>query len=125
MPYHAIYRLVLMVAIVTFSFAAPQAGDRTIPEYQQDFDACSTPVTAAEEKELLADQRHYERLVITLQSKAKPSELELRQTQAKLLHILERQECKRMAEVSETAIRGAAATKPSFVELPVGYPLTV
>ena len=121
MRHRSIYRLTLIAAIVTFSFAAPQTGDTRIPDFQPDFGACSTPVTAAEEKQLLSDQRRYERLSLTLQSKAEPAELELHQTQAKLLHILERQECKRLASLSDTVIRGPAATKPSFVELPVGY----
>jgi esterase/lipase superfamily enzyme len=121
MPYRTIYRLTLIAGIVTFSFAAPQTGGTTTPDFQPDFGACSAPVTPAEERELLSDQRRYERLSVTLQSKGKSAESELRQTQAKLLRILERQECKRLATISDTVIRGPAGTKPRFVELPVGY----
>lgn len=117
------------------SFAAPLGG-----VFEQQFSACSTPVTRNEEMQLKALQRKYEKLVAPLQMKqrgvknpdsarSKSIDAKLRPIQVNLLGVLERLECVRLKGLSDALVTGpngipvrtSNGVEPNFVEMRIDY----
>ena len=124
-------QVLLLTGMALLAFDTARAAGQS-SGFQRDFEVCSTPVTPAEERQLRTEQRQYERRIATLQQKPEspvatdpknkvPAEMHLQQVQAKLLRVLERLECKRLSELTDTVVRGPAAPKPNFVQMRVNY----
>lgn len=101
--------------------------------FEPGFKACDKPVSAQEEERLKSDLRKYESIIAPLEMKTRTLadaasgverqsvEADLRNTQAELLRVLERLECRRLSLLKDSIVRGPAAPKVNFVEMRISY----
>jgi esterase/lipase superfamily enzyme len=120
-------RSVLLIPIAICGLLQVNVQARQTPQapvFQADFQVCGTEVTPVEERRLLNEKMKYEKSIKSRRSTEKSSTTvsnELRSTQAGLLQVLERLECKHLSELSDPVVRGSSLPKPNFIELNVDY----